>query len=261
VFRVLIVQYQPEQQSSLSERVQREGFVASVYPAVGPKGFRSIRENPPDAILIDLRVMPSYGRAMGALLRDSKSLRQIPMVFLEGDPAKSAKVREVLPDVEIAPWDRLGPAMRRAVARKGGPAAAPVHPDIPLHRKLRIRANSEVALLHEPRGIRAALGELPEGVGFQTEIGDSPVVLAFFKSAGALNKELPRLAAAMRPGRTLWILWPKKASSGRSDLSMPVIREMCQPYRLGEYKVCAFDETWSAMAFGGGRAAARRPSP
>jgi hypothetical protein len=249
--RALIIQYRGQDAHALTERIRREGFESSVYAHVGIAGFRALRENPPDVALIDLRAMPSYGRTIGVLFRESKSLRTIPLVFLEGDPLKSGKVRAVLPDVEIAGWERLGPALRRAVSGKAKPPIAPIPPDTPLHRKLRIRPDSEVALLHAPPGIRATLGELPAGVRCRAAIGDAAVVLCFVKSAAALRKELPVLAGAMRSGRTLWILWPKKASTERTDLSMPVIREMCHPYGLGEYKVCAFDAIWSAMAFSG----------
>src|SRR5262249_10279497 len=157
--------------------------------------------------------------------------RMIPLLFVEGDPAKSGKVRDVLPDAEIAPWERLGPALRRATSRKIVEPAAAVHPKVPLHRKLRIRPDSQLALLYAPSEARAPPGELPAGVKLRPSIGDAAVVLCFVKSAAALGRELPELAAARRPGRTLWILWPKKASNNRSDLSMPVIREMCKPYR------------------------------
>jgi hypothetical protein len=244
--RVLLILYNPSDASELAERVRRDGWIASIYEQ---RGFRSIRENPPDVILIDLRSMPSYGRWMGVLLRESKSLQTIPLVFLEGDPEKTALVRRTLPDAGVASWQRLGTVLKRAVTQPRRTPAAPVPSEKPLHSKLRVRTGSTVALLHAPRGIQSKLGPLPKGSRFQNHIGDAPVILAFFRNTAGLGKELPSLAAEMQPKRTLWIAWPKKAGKSASDLSMPVIREMCQPFHLVDNKVCALDETWSAMAF------------
>ena len=38
------------------------------------------------------------------------------------------------------------------------------------------------------------------------------MVLIFFRNSAALSRELPDLAAMMRKGRRVWVLWPKKAS-------------------------------------------------
>jgi len=114
--RVAVVSYDAADGASLADRLRREGFDAQPYQHLGSKGFRELRARPPDAIVIDLLRMPSYGRAMGALLRESKTLRTIPLVFVEGDPEKTARVRELLPDAAFATLPRIPPALRR-VAR------------------------------------------------------------------------------------------------------------------------------------------------
>jgi len=245
VLRALIIHYKPAEAADVAARLHQDGFEPAIYQHQGPKGFRSIREGPPDVILIDLRSMPSYGRAMGALLRESKSLRTIPLVFLEGDPEKTVLVRRMLPDAIVASWVRIGPALRKAVERPAREPVAPVAPDRPLYRKLRIGEGSVVALLQAPRGIKEQLGA-PKGVRFQHHTRNADLVLLFVKSAAALGRELPSLAAI---GRGLWVCWPKKTSGHASDLTMPRIREMCQPYRLVDNKVVSIDQTWSAMAF------------
>jgi hypothetical protein len=49
------------------------------------------------------------------------------------------------------------------------------------------------------------------------------------------------------PGGSLWIAWPKKASGVASDLSDNAIRASALPRGLVDNKVCALDETWSAL--------------
>jgi hypothetical protein len=75
-------------------------------------------------------------------------------------------------------------------------------------------------------------------------------VMVFYRSCVALARELPDLQGLMRKGRRVWVLWPKKASATPSDLTMVRIRQMASGFGLVDYKVCAVDETWSAMTLG-----------
>jgi hypothetical protein len=225
-----------------------EGFEAAAYPTLGPSSFREIRANPPDAILIDLTELPSYGRTMGVLLREQKGTRNIPLVFLKGDPEKAARVREVLPGVAFAVWPNVGPVILRAIERAPEQAAAPNVAGTPLAKKLRIGEGCVLAILEAPENIREILGALPKGVRIGKKVGECDLALLFVKSAASLGRALPRLAAQMTPGRTLWICWPKRTSSVPCDLTLTAIRQMVSPYGLVDSKICAVDATWSGTA-------------
>jgi hypothetical protein len=246
--RILVIHWDPVEAGPLCDRIRREGYESSLYPCRGDKGFRSIAADPPDAIVIDLVRMPSYGRTMGVLLRERKSTRALPLVFIRGDPEKALRVHELLPDAIITDFLRVGAAVSRAIRR--GPAE-PVVPNVsrtPLLEKLRIGEGTVVALLHAPSGFEAALGPLPKGARFQAGAAEADVILVFVKSSAALGRELPALARNMGKGRTLWLVWPKKTGDISSDLTMPKIREMCIDVGLIDYKVCAIDKTWSGIA-------------
>jgi hypothetical protein len=43
------------------------------------------------------------------------------------------------------------------------------------------------------------------------------------------------------------VSWPKKASAVATDISEDVVRELALPLGLVDIKVCAVDETWSAL--------------
>ena len=231
-------------------RLRDQGFEAEPYTSLGSKGFRGIRANPPAVVLIDLTRLPSYGKYMGALMRESPSLRGIPLVFIEGDPEKSSAIRETLPDAMIAPWARIGATLRRAIAQGPKQHLPPQPSGRHLVTKLGIRDGSSVALVRAPEGFEKVLKPLPEGVRLQKQIGDADTVLIFFKSAAAFGRELPTLPDLMRKGRKLWVLWPKQASSHAGDLTMVRIREMAAPFGLVDYKVCAVDATWAGMVLG-----------
>lgn len=263
--RVLVIHWNPAEAAERAERLRREGFETSCFTDQRDgAGFRALRENPPDAVVIDLARLPSDGQAVGIALRGQKATRMVPLVFIEADPEKTARVRGLLPDAVFTTWPRIGAALRRALKK---PLARPLVPGTfagysgtPLPKKLRIREGSVVALVHAPEGFGAKLAPLPEGARVQNDIGDADVILAFVKSAAALGRELPALARSMREGRTLWLIWPKKTSALAGDLGEPKVREMGLAIGLVDYKVCAVDETWSGLAFAarGAKAAAPR---
>ena len=243
--RVLVVHRRPIEAAARASRLCAQGIDAEPYTSAGSKGFGKIRAAPPDAIVIDLTELPSYGRYFGALIRESKSLRHIPLVFIEGDPEKTSKVREMLPDVVIAPWPKLAAAIDRAIRRSPADPLAPVAPNRSLLSKLGIGEGSGVCLLHAPKDFALAKGKWKRAT-----IESADVMIAFYPNAAALSRDLPTLAGTLRKGLRLWIAWPKKSGPAATDLSMPRVREMAQLYGLTDYKVCALDEKWSGMVLG-----------
>jgi hypothetical protein len=69
VSRVLVIHRDTAEAVAWASRLRALGFAATPYLSLGAKGFRGIRQDPPHAILIDLTRLPSYGKAMGVLLR------------------------------------------------------------------------------------------------------------------------------------------------------------------------------------------------
>ena len=242
--RVLVIHRDPPEATERAARLRALGLDASPYLSLGSRGFRSIHQDPPHVILIDLTRLPSYGKAMGVLLRRDKFLRSIPLVFVEGDPEKAAQVRAILPDAVYTPWTKAAPAIDRAIRQAPSEPVPPRVPSTPLLAKLGIGENSRVALVHPPEGF-----ELP-GAPIQKQATGADVVLVFFRKSAALSRELPGLASMTGKGRRLWVLWPKKASGAESDLTLVRIREMASAHGLIDYKVCAVDTTWSATTLG-----------
>jgi CheY-like chemotaxis protein len=251
--RVLLIHWNAAEAAERAGRLRRAGFEADCFSGPGGAAFRALADTPPDAIVIDLIRLPSQGGGVGIAFRQRKATRLVPLVFLEGDPEKTAAVRALLPDAIYTTWAKIAPALRRALRR---PPQQPLVPDTfagytgtPLPKKLRILENSAVALVHAPDGFRPKLTPLPAGVRFERQAADADVILAFFKSTAAMGRELPALAKVMTKGRTLWIVWPKKTSPLAGDLTEPVVRSMGLAAGLVDYKVCAVDADWSGLAF------------
>ena len=53
---------------------------------------------------------------MGVLLRQQKQLGSIPLVFVEGDPEKTAQARAELPGALFTSWEKVETAIRKAAA-------------------------------------------------------------------------------------------------------------------------------------------------
>ncbi len=257
--RVLVIHYQTAEAARLAERLRRDGIDSEPYAHVGLSGIGRIRENPPDAILIDLTRMPSYGRILGAELRKQKGTRAIPLVFLEGDPQKTQRVRNWLPDATFTTLPEAGQALAAALKRG---ACIPEAPRVERNAaavKLGIGADSVVALLHAPEGF--ALEGLPAGARVQAAAGGADILLLFAKSIAALSRQLPAVRPAVEAGSRLWVVWPKRAAGAHGDLTAPGIVECCSAIGLSAYKACAIDETWSGYAVGRSGRIRRSGSP
>jgi hypothetical protein len=134
----------------------------------------------------------------------------------------------------------------------------------PLAKKLGIQAEQLVVLHGAPKGFRERLGELPPGVRFVDGAkaakrrgarrgggdprAEGPELVHFFTTEKAqLERALPSLAKAIFPDAMLWISWPKKSSGVATDVTEDRIRELALPLGLVDVKVCAVDDTWSAL--------------
>jgi hypothetical protein len=120
----------------------------------------------------------------------------------------------------------------------------------PLPRKLGIGEGDEVALIGAPEWLEDLLGEVPSVARLHTDLdGDAlfDVIVVFVSWRAELEAELDRLRDHMAPACGLWVAWPKKAAKVPTDMSDDVVREVALPTGLVDNKICAIDETWSAL--------------
>jgi len=252
--RVQLIHWKAEEAEERAAILRKLGYQVAWEMGGGPAFLRKLRDDPPDAVVIDLSRIPSQGRDMGLALRSYKDTRHVPLVFVGGDPKKVAGVRQLLPDATYANWEEIGSALKKAIAE---PPADPVVPDsvmagysgAALPKKLGIKTSSQVALVGAPEGFEKTLGKLPDGVVVRREVHGQPdVILWFTKSQGELEAGIERMGA-LAEERKLWIVWPKKSSGVPSDLTQAEVRRVGLAAGLVDYKVCAVDETWSGLLF------------
>jgi hypothetical protein len=251
--RVRLLHWNRAEAGERAQQLQSAGFDI-IYEPLDAAGLRALRQDPPSAVVIDLGRAPSQGRDVALGLRKYKATRNVPLVFVGGEPNKVARLKELLPDAVYATWDDVGRSLERAIAH---PPAEPVVPEsvfaayarTPLPKKLGIKANSVVALVGAPERFEGTLGELPEGASLHQGVCERCDLTLWFVSARKdLEARIEKMGTWAREGG-LWILWPKKSSGVVSDLSQTAVREVGLASGLVDFKVCAVDATWSGLRF------------
>jgi hypothetical protein len=120
----------------------------------------------------------------------------------------------------------------------------------PLPKKLGIKEGHQVATLCAPSDFAKTLGALPSGVAIKTRYAGKSrfdVIVTFVTSRERLKREITTGRAHMQPAAGFWIAWPKRASGVATDVTEDVVREIALPTGLVDNKVCAIDDTWSAL--------------
>src|ERR1700674_965064 len=210
---------------------------------------RAIRDAAPAAIVIDLSRMPSHGRYVAAWVRGSKSIRHIPIVFVDGDLAKVEAIRRELPDAVYTTQARLVAALKRVK-----PAKDPIVPKQMMEtgpsrtaaQKLGSREGAVVGLIDPPADYKKVLGKLSAGVVLEADPERAwAVTLWFVRDPGEYEAALRARRVVAAPSR-LWILWQK----GRRDgLNGNFVRQGALAMGLVDYKTCSVDGVWSGMVF------------
>jgi hypothetical protein len=126
----------------------------------------------------------------------------------------------------------------------------PGYSGTPLAKKLGIKDNFRLALLHVPDDVKAELRDA-FGTCHSKHIADKNLdfIFLFAKSRAGLELELLAAAEALAPAGMLWISWPKKSSGVATDLTDDVVRQSGLDAGLVDVKVCAVTDVWSGLKF------------
>ena len=261
--RVTLIHWKEAEAEPLADRLSGLGYAVTLHSQQGNPAV--LREEPPDAFVIDLGRLPSHGRELGGWLRRQTDTRAAVLVFVGGKANAVARTRSLMPDATYTDWDAIEADLADALAH---PPAAPVVPGTmagysgtPLPKKLGIKPGDGVRLQEAPEDFEQTLGALPEGASVQRgePAGLADVILLFCVSRIELMQRFPAAAEAMREGGRLWLAWPKKASGLQQDLGDAEVRAHGLAHGLVDYKVCAIDATWSGLCFARRGAVRRRP--
>ena len=255
--RIRLIHWKPIEASQEAEKLRAAGYDV-ILESLTPASLRELREDPPDAVVIDLSRLPTQGRDLALALRKFKSTRSIPLIFVEGDQVKVKRIKKLLPDVVYTDYSQIQGVLKHAIAN---PPEDPVVPrsafngysGAPLPKKLGIKAHSAVCLIDAPQDFEKTLGGLPQGVSLSKGTEDlekdrCDLIIWFVTSRKELEKRMRVIRERVGKGG-IWIAWPKKASGISSDLSQTVVREVGFASGLVDFKICSIDKTWSGLRF------------
>lgn len=237
-----------------AERLKNLDYEVIYELPKGPEFFRDLRDNPPDAVVIDLSRLPSQGRDIALGIRHQKATRYFPLVFVGGEPERVERIKEHLPDAIYTTWSSVGKALKSVFTH---PPKDPVVPrsrmdgysGAPLVKKLGIKVNSTVVLINAPKDFERTIGDLPEGATLQRgNRGSRDLTIWFIKSAKELDNHIEKIASMVEKGG-LWIAWPKKNSGVATDITQNHVRKIGLDSGLVDYKICSIDEIWSGLLF------------
>jgi hypothetical protein len=251
--RVRLIHWNDVEARACLDRIREEGFEPE-FEKFSRNTLRKIQANIPDVIVIDLSRLPSQGRDVGFTLRKSIATRHVPLVFCAGSPEKVAKIRDHFPDAVFSSWDTVRAAIERAVVNQPESPVVPesvfeAYKGTPLPKKLGIEANSSVLLIDAPEEFERTLGKLPEGVRIQRgKVHSVDITLWFVRSRDRLERSVGEMIPYSLNGG-LWIIWPKKSSGVKSDVSQNVVRKVGLASGMVDYKICSVDAVWSGLRF------------
>jgi hypothetical protein len=116
-----------------------------------------------------------------------------------------------------------------------------------LGQKLGLKPGFAVAAINAPPGYRELLRPWPKPLRYCTAQEGPQLIHYFCTDRARLAKDLLSLRKKMRDETMLWISWPKKSAAVKTTVTEDVVRELALPLGLVDNKVCAVDETWSAL--------------
>ena len=242
--RVVVVHFNPP---NLDKRLARlVGHDVETVVPKGPADLRPLRERPPDAFVVDLDRRPSEGRSIAVQLRRYASTRPVPLVFAGGEEEQVARVRNLLPDATYVSWSGVlgGLKQARVLEKPVVPGTMDAYSQTELEPKLGVRDGTTLLLLGAPDGFGRALRRAEH-----VQEGPAELVMLFCRSSAELTERFEDAKAAIAPGGTLWLCWPKKASGLESDLGQVEVRRHAMDRGLVDFKVAAIDQTWSGLRF------------
>ena len=246
VTRVYLFHWKEADAPALIAHLRKAGFAVAWRKA--PPKVSELLAISPLAVVIDLSKLPSQGGSIAAWIRGTKSLRHLPIVFVNGEPAKVETIQKRVPDAVYTNTKNLGAAILNAIKTQ------PAHPVVPPQmmqstrstaEKLGIRTGDRVSVIDPPRNYRNALGTLPQNTELVEDSTEScAVTLWFIHDAAEYRAALPKRRTLAAKSK-LWILWSKGHKDGFNG---NLVRDSALRFGLVDYKICSINETWSGIA-------------
>ena len=109
--RIFYVHWNKDEGMETVRALRAEGHTVVFHwkteSGAGADAWRSIKNRPPDALVVSLARLPSHGRQVAAVTLETKRLAEVPVVFVGGEAETVAKAREQFPEAKFTTAGRL----------------------------------------------------------------------------------------------------------------------------------------------------------
>ena len=252
--RLYLIHWKEEEAVKRLEELKTQGYRVTLFHRDGNDTMGPIVNALPDVYLIDLTRLPSHGREVACALRQRISTREIPLVFIDGDPVKVAHIRNLLPDAIYTDWSNVQIAIQNAMNNpkstlKIPPLTMENYKDTPLMKKLGVKPGMVVATIDAPDDINEIFQTLPERVILSMRPKSKrDLTIWFVQSEKKLTMGIVK-ACNQSEGSPLWIAWKKRSYNPKSDVTEKIVREAGLAAGWVDYKICSINEVWSGLLF------------
>jgi len=116
----------------------------------------------------------------------------------------------------------------------------------PLLKKLGIKENMRVMLIHEPENYFELIEK--DITGQLCSKNEKPdFIHLFVKTKKDFETGMSKLKLLLKPSTNIWVSWYKKSAGIPTDITEDVIRNYALQNDLVDIKVCAVSNTWSGL--------------
>lgn len=105
--RVVLVHWEAAEAEELAAPLRAAGWQVET----GAFELKHLKADPPEAIVISLRRLPSHGREVADAIWSTKWGRAIPIIFFDGAPEKVEATRRKFPQAGFTTWEKLPSAL------------------------------------------------------------------------------------------------------------------------------------------------------
>jgi hypothetical protein len=151
--RLFYVHWDKDEALAASRGLREAGFNVRYEAESGDTAWKEVKKTPPDALVISLAKLPSHGRRVASVTRETKNLQDLRVIFVGGEDGVVADTRKEFPEAIYCSWAQL----KQTLAKKLGarPDAGVTAPPGVMTRTARTRPGAKTVAVQAPAAVKS----------------------------------------------------------------------------------------------------------
>jgi hypothetical protein len=104
---LLLIHWNDAEAAEHANRLRAAGWRVELETKDGARAARRVRDHPPEAVVIYLTRLPSHGRETAHYLKSNSVTKDIPIIFVDGEPDKVKSTQSRVPEATYTSSDEL----------------------------------------------------------------------------------------------------------------------------------------------------------